>query len=332
MALNQTARVLVVDDEPELRELLTDALAADDLQVLAAASEDEALALAADGPVDLIVADLRLGDHTGLDVIAHLRETVGDIPAVVITGCDDTEAVAEATQIGLVELMTKPLDMDRLRMTVRQELERRSARHRTKQRTLKLRDLARGVNIERKQIGQQLDSTCADLTAAYKALSSQMALQQIVIGYQGELIGAKCDDDVFRSLFQLFVRRSGPVHGIALVCNEDAELHVVGRFGVPTPDQLEFCQALCLPLVELALTSPQCTLMDAGDEAEQFPEQIRRYLPGLSALLLPLVPEPGELIGLVVLYRKGEQPFTDLDISLAEMTARPTAVAVRRNE
>ena len=66
--------------------------------------------------------------------------------------------------------------------------------------------------------------------------------------------------------------------------------------------------------------------------AEEFDESIRRYLPGVTALVLPLVPAPGELIGLVVLYRKGEQPFLDDDVALAEVVGHPTAIAVRRND
>ena len=58
----------------------------------------------------------------------------------------------------------------------------------------------------------------------------------------------------------------------------------------------------------------------------------RRYLPGVSALTIPLMPTPGELIGVVLLYRKGEQPFTDSDVALAELIAAPTSLAVRRND
>ena len=47
---------------------------------------------------------------------------------------------------------------------------------------------------------------------------------------------------------------------------------------------------------------------------------------------MPLIPAPGEMIGLVVLYRKGEQPFCDSDMAMAEMIALPTALAVRRND
>ena len=152
------------------------------------------------------------------------------------------------------------------------------------------------------------------------------------MGYQRELLGARTDDDVFRALFRLFVTRSGPVFGVAMVCDSAAQLKTTGRFGVPQPDGLEFCRRLSQPLIDAVLSDPHCTLIDAEAESFLFDESIRRYLPGLTALAVPLIPRSGEMIGLVVLYRKGEQPFTDADVALAELIAHPTALAIQRND
>ncbi len=332
--MSDTSRscVLIVDDDPNIRELLTDALTADDVELVVTDSVGQAQSVAAEMDIDLVVADLYLSDGLGTDVIGQLRKTAADVPAVLITGCDEADAMALATRVGLVEVMTKPLDMARLQQTVRKNLDLHHARARSHHRTLRLRDLAREMNIERKMANEHLETTCADLTAAYKSLSGQMALQQIVLGLQNDLVAAKSDDDVFRSLFQLFVKRSGPVNGIAMVCDEDAQLRIIGRFGVPSPDGLPFCRALVAPMVERTLENPECLLLDAGADPSKFSPSIQKYLPGLTILTMPLIPEPGELIGLVVLYRKGEQPFTDMDCALAEMAAHPAALAVRRND
>ena len=147
-----------------------------------------------------------------------------------------------------------------------------------------------------------------------------------------DLLVAANDDDVFRSLFRLFVRRSGSVFGVAMVCDQGADLQIIGRFGVPKPDNTTFCQKIVAPIIERVLATPNCQLMDAWSEADLFDLEIREYLVGVSILAIPLLPMPGELIGLVVLYRKGEQPFTDEDVDLAEMVSAPTAVTVRRND
>jgi len=328
----KTAHVLVVDDEPDLRELLVDALSDDDVVVHVAASGDEAIDIAADQTPDLVITDLDLGDCWGTDVIDRLRSTIGDVPTVVITGLTDPRSFVEASQSGLVEMMSKPLDIERLRGTLRRELARAAKGKRSRLRTKRLRHLARDVNIERKLVQGQLDGACADLTSAYRTLSGQMSLQQVVIGYQNDLVAARNDDDVFRSLFQVFVKRSGPVFGMALVCDAEAELHIAGRFGVPSPDKAGFCSRLSAPLVEQMLHQPGCLVIDAWEEKDTFDEQIHRFLPGMTVMTMPLMLSAGELIGLVVLYRKGEQPFTDIDAALVEMLTHPTALAVQRNE
>ncbi|MHC4985992.1 MAG: response regulator, partial [Planctomycetota bacterium] len=216
MAKQPVARVLVIDDEPDLRELMADALASEDVEILTAGTAQEAADVAAKNLVDLVVADLHLPDGTGADVIGNLRGLLHDLPAVVVTGVKEAETLADATRVGLVELMTKPLDIQRLKDTVHRELDSQRSRRRSHHRTLRLRDLARAVNIERKEMGQQIDSTCEDLTNSYRQLSGQMAIQQIVLNYQSQLVSAKTDDDVFRALFQTFVKRSGPLFGTAM--------------------------------------------------------------------------------------------------------------------
>lgn len=198
-------------------------------------------------------------------------------------------------------------------------------------RTKRLLQLARKSNLQRKQINQQLNTTCAELAAAYRTLSGQMSIQKAVIDYQKELLAAKTDDDVFSLLFRTFVRRSGSVFGIAMVCDADAKLQILGRFGVPYPDSQEFCSALSTPIIDATIVSPQCTLIDAGEDVNMFDQSIRKYLVGLTILAIPLMPHEGEMIGLVLIYRKGEQPFTDDDLALAEMIASPTALAIQNS-
>ncbi len=333
MQQQKTSRVLVVDDEPGIRELLVDALNQDDLDVSTASSGHEAIAKASDWRPDLLVTDLLLGDCTGLDVIDSLTETISEnIPAVVITGQNDPAWLSEASRRRPIEMITKPLDLERLRGAIRNGLAHRAVYETTRVRTKRLRKLARAANQERRDMQRKLNETCVDLTEAYRTLSGRLSLQEIILAYQNELIGAQTDDDVFRAMFRTFVRRSGPVFGISMVCDANANLRVVGRFGVPHPDSLEFCQELAQPMVESLLNQPEMLLVDTTDNQDMFDPSIRKYLVGLNTLGVPLIPSPGELIGVVVFYRKGEQPFTDFDQNLAELMASSTAIAVRRND
>jgi DNA-binding response OmpR family regulator len=311
------ARVLVVDDEPHLRELLVDALSDETMTVQAASGLRDALQTARIAPPDLVVADLCLGSESGVAVIDGLRRLAGDIPAVVITGASDVRAVAHATACRPVEVLPKPLDIEHLRTTIRQELSRRRRQALADSRMCRLRALARQANLQRKAaLGHQ----------------PHCDMQDMVLQYQRELLSARNDDEVFKAMFAMLVQTSGPLFGAALACDASAELQLVGRFGVPKPDSAAFCRALAKPVIGAVLADPRLVQMDAGDECELFDASIRRYLAGITLLGVPLLPADGEMIGLAVLYRKGEQPFTPDDVNLIEALATPTALAVRRND
>ncbi len=332
MEQSDRPQILVIDDEPGIRELCSDVLGQTQCDVSTAGSGAEAIHVVRRQPPDLLVTDLMLGDCTGLDVIDTLQAEDMDIPSVVITGQGDPETLCEASRRRPLEMLPKPLNTERLIDAVQKGLTRRDRESQYVRRIHRLRKIARRINNHRKSIDAKLRNTCTDLASAYRTLSEQFNAQQIVLDFQRELIAARIDDDVFRSLFRMFVHRSGPVFGISIVCDANAQLRIVGRFGVPHPDSLQFCQALSAPMIDMLLSNPEPMLIDAGDRSEMFDDTIVRYLPGLSVLAVPLIPSAGEMIGIVVFYRKGEQPFRDCDVALADMIAYPTAVAIKRND
>ena len=78
------------------------------------------------------------------------------------------------------------------------------------------------------------------------------------------------------------------------------------------------------------LEQPEVTVLDATENLHIFPEHLHRMLVGVTLMVVPLPIAEDHLIGTVVLYRKGEQPFTADDVALAQMIAPATAAAVQR--
>lgn len=332
MPVNDKPRVLIVDDEPGLRELLSDALG-EELEVSVASSGREALASAQANHPDLLVTDFCLGDCTGLEVIDNIRQLHPDLPAVLITGHPELASLTETSRRRPVEVFDKPLDLPRLKQAIASELARVADDQRVRTRTVRLRRLARHFKAQQNHAGHELQSTDhAELVSDYRKLNRKANLQKLVMEFQRNLLMAGSDDDVFKSLFGMFIHHSGPLFGAALVCDDQAQLQLIGRFGVPNPDGPKFCLALSAPIIDTVLGDPRPTLIDATEQADRFAPNIRKYLVGLSILAVPLIPAEGQMIGLVMLYRKGEQPFMETDVSLAEMIALPTALAVQRND
>lgn len=332
MASSVPANVLVVDDEPDLRELICDALSAEGLGVRHAGTGAEACALAVQRRPDVLVVDLRLPDASGLDVIDRVRGiTRADLPAVVITGHGDLHLAGEAARRGCCDFLTKPIDLSRLRRAIGRELERRALPRRLAARGERALELARRLNADRHVLRHRLETTGAALTTAYRTLNQQFLRQEAVLRFQRELIGCRSDDDVFRRLFRFFGNRGGSLFGLALSCDEGARLHLMGRFGMPEPDPLTVCEQLMRSLVPVVLQTPVVMRLEAEKHLGLFPEPLARRLVGVTFLAVPFLPAEGKLIGIALLYRKGEQPFTNEELALAELLSHSVAECLQAN-
>jgi DNA-binding NtrC family response regulator len=127
------ARVLVVDDEPKLGKLLTEALELDGHQAIRAGGGREALALLQDKRFDVVVTDLRMPDVDGLSVLRAVRALPSPCEVVLMTAHATAESAVEAMKAGAADYVVKPFAMDELRIRVRRlaaqgEAERRSDR------------------------------------------------------------------------------------------------------------------------------------------------------------------------------------------------------------
>lgn len=109
-----TPRVLVVENNPEVLELVTAMVSSLDFDVMAAASVDEARQRLGEGPVDAIVTDLVLGDGDGLELIRELRAGGDNVPALMISSYASPELRSTAQSAGAADLLAKPFRMERL--------------------------------------------------------------------------------------------------------------------------------------------------------------------------------------------------------------------------
>jgi len=122
--------ILIVDDEPEIRRSLEGILAEEGHAAVSAATAAEALMLLRDVEYDVVLLDIWLPDHDGLEVLAEIREMHGEqAPEVVmISGHGTIEAAVRATKLGAFDFLEKPLGMERTLLVVQHALEARRLR------------------------------------------------------------------------------------------------------------------------------------------------------------------------------------------------------------
>jgi two-component system KDP operon response regulator KdpE len=107
-------KILVVDDEPQIRRSLRVALRANGYDVVDAADAETALDEAAAQPPDLVILDLALPDVDGVEVVRRLREWAGHIPIIVLSARGDDEAKVRALDEGADDYVTKPFSVTEL--------------------------------------------------------------------------------------------------------------------------------------------------------------------------------------------------------------------------
>lgn len=109
---------LIVDDEPDIRELIEMTLTRMDLDVVTAADLGSARALIDQQAFDLCFTDLRLPDGHGTELIRYIQEQRKDLPVAVITAYGDMQTAVDALKDGAFDFVSKPVDLNILRNLV----------------------------------------------------------------------------------------------------------------------------------------------------------------------------------------------------------------------
>lgn len=111
-------KLLIVDDEPNVRYSLEKTFRADDIDVVTAETGRDGLRLAQNESPDAVLLDVRLPDMSGLDVFAQIREHDRRLPVIIMTAHTTTEIAIEAMKRGAFEYLLKPFDLAELKETV----------------------------------------------------------------------------------------------------------------------------------------------------------------------------------------------------------------------
>jgi DNA-binding NtrC family response regulator len=126
-----THSILVVDDEPAQRQLLTGALGKE-YAVRAASNATEAIQLITAHAFDLVITDERVPGMSGIDLLRWASERVPEIPFILLTAYGSVGTAVEAMKLGAQEYLMKPLKSpEELRLLVKKALVQRSLRDKT---------------------------------------------------------------------------------------------------------------------------------------------------------------------------------------------------------
>ena len=125
-------KILVIDDERAIRNTLKEILEFENYNVTLAEDGRQGLTLAQDQAFDLIFSDIKMPEMDGMELLTALREAEIDCPIVMISGHGNIETAVEAIRNGAFDFIVKPIDLNRLLITTKNALERKSLVQETK--------------------------------------------------------------------------------------------------------------------------------------------------------------------------------------------------------
>lgn len=128
--MNPLGRILVVDDEAPVREVLTEYFTTQGYAVDGASNGNEALAAVKRAWPDLVLLDVRMPSLDGVEVLRRIREGEGDITVIMVTANEDVALAREALKLGAFDYIAKPFDFSYLDRAARRGSCRRAARRR----------------------------------------------------------------------------------------------------------------------------------------------------------------------------------------------------------
>ncbi|MCM1035220.1 MAG: sigma-54 dependent transcriptional regulator [Paludibacter sp.] len=125
-------RLLIIDDERSIRNTLKDILEFEGYQIDLAENGKQGLEKATSATYDLIFSDIKMPEMDGIELLAALHESVTETPIVMISGHGNIETAVECIKKGAFDFITKPIDLNRLLITVKNALDKKTLVQETK--------------------------------------------------------------------------------------------------------------------------------------------------------------------------------------------------------
>lgn len=214
-------RLLIVDDEFMIRELLSSALSKEGYDCITAADTAECLQLTAQHELDLTLLDIMMPGSSGIQVLPKLKQQHPDMAVLMVTAVSDIETALSCISMGADDYIVKPFSLDRILITVQNSLEKRRLKLENREYQNNLEQKVREQTLQIKQAMEDLhrsyEFTLAALVRALDAREKEVGSHSERVKNYTLLLGAKCG--VCKSDLSLLAKGT--------------LLHDIGKIGVP---------------------------------------------------------------------------------------------------
>src|SRR4051812_22523005 len=320
-------RVLIVDDEPALVELINDIVGGLQCNVTVARTIAQAKKLLKGDTFELMLTDVNLPDGNGTTLLNVLRRHQPTASAIVITGAPSVDGAITALRGGAVDFVPKPFDTDHLVERVRKALEHQSVLAKQEKRLVRLRDAVKRLGVARRMVSKKVDLLCNDLVSAYGELSKQLDVVRTQENFRKTIEQSKDLEQLLCHTMDWLLRQVGYANVALWLAGEDGSEFQLGAY-------MKYTIAGDEPVIEamrnglLEATAKDGFLHIKGDELRSHLEPAQTQILAGQDILTMCCTYLGEPLAEIVFFRDATSCFTENDEATLKAVAPIFATAL----
>jgi DNA-binding response OmpR family regulator len=305
-------QVLLVDDEPEVRQVIADTLNGEKLIIHTADSLAAAREAIAAQQFDLALLDVHLPDGNGLDLAGELSEQTPPTQTIAITGQPSLNQVMAAIRAGAADFVAKPLNIDELNDRVAVALQRRSAESDRHLQVARLKRLCKKLNKARHEITQQVDILCNDLVTAYQELATQMQQVEATTEFRSMIQDELDLEQILRHLLEHVLDKVGPTNAVVFLPDHHGGFAVGGyvNYNQDRNSTRTLLEHLADTVAPRIADETETLLLVDDDQIQNWLEDDAAYLAESQVIAAPCY-DGDDVLACVLLFRDTDQPLDD---------------------
>ncbi len=171
------AKILIVDDEPNICNLLRELLSRQDYHIDTCLNGQDALAKTRDDRYDMVISDLKMPGISGIDLIKSIKAVSPNTAAVLVTGYATVETAVKALRYGADDYLTKPFNIEELRKVVSRGLESKQLRQKNHELVTQLKSANEELKRHKNELKHEVVRTSESLLATNHRL--ELRVQQL---------------------------------------------------------------------------------------------------------------------------------------------------------
>lgn len=308
-------RVLVVDDEPSLIELISDVVGKGGrFQLRTATDLASARNILENEEIDLLLVDLALPDGDGLSLLNSLYRRQPNAAALVITGNPSVSRTITAMRAGVVDIVPKPFTADQLLERMNIALQGQEELVRGKTRMARLRGAVKKLNSTRHHISKKVDLLCNDLVAAYGELSRQIDAIRMQESFR-KLLGQADDlEQLLCHAMDWILRQAGYCNVGVWLASEQGNFELGAYMKYTIPGEQALTDAMRNGVVPLIVKEGHVHLF--GPELSENLTPLETKMLAGQEILGVNCTYLGESLAVFAMFRDDKSPFTDEDVAM----------------